>query len=96
MTEEEEKPEKFILFTTPGCPHCATMKEIFKEEIEQGIIEVVDASEGKGAELADKLGIKAVPELFAVIKGELRKCEVKQEGDNIAVYCDLKKDRKEG
>lgn len=91
MTEEEEKPEKFILFTTPSCPHCAAVKEVFRKEIEEGVIEVVDASKGEGAEMAKKLDLRAVPELFAVVKGEFRKCKIVQEGENIAVYCDLKK-----
>lgn len=50
-----------LMTSMDGCPVCKETKEIFKEEIKKGNIEVMDVSKGEGKKLAEELGISGVP-----------------------------------
>lgn len=55
-------PINALLFTTPGCPHCAGVKAALNTLLQEGLIaslEVLDAS--IETERAQTLGIKSVP-----------------------------------
>lgn len=55
-------PINALLFTAPGCPHCAGVKANLNTLLQEGVIaslEIVDAS--VEAERAQALGVKSVP-----------------------------------
>jgi len=55
-------PIDALLFTAPGCPHCASVKANLNTLLQEGVIatlEIVDAS--VDAERAQTLGVKSVP-----------------------------------
>lgn len=79
---------KLLIIGEENCPGCEMVKTIFKEEIEKGVIEYREVDKDKEArELAKKLGIKYVPFPVYGEKGELYKCDIRQEGDEIVVEC---------
>ena len=59
------KPAAALLFTSPSCPHCPSVKQALKILLEEGAIsalEVLDAS--KAVQRAQALGVKSVPWLM--------------------------------
>ena len=50
---------KYLLFFTPMCIRCPSVKKFMKESEIEG--EEIDASSGKGVDLAKKYNIKSVP-----------------------------------
>lgn len=85
-----------LLFTTPGCPHCAGVKTILSTLLQEGkitLLEIVDAS--LEIERAQAWGVKSVPWLMlgslqfegALSLGELRLwAERAARADGIKIY----------
>ncbi|MCP4762581.1 MAG: hypothetical protein GY870_12445 [archaeon] len=85
------KEYDFTIITKDGCPHCDTAKKGLKEQIDSGLINVMDVAKDKSAmDLATKLNITGVPSIIVKNKatqiGEV--CELKQ--DFSGVVCDTK------
>jgi len=88
-----EEKGKFIVFTADGCPGCAQIKEIFREEFEKGLFVEVDVSkDSEGLKKAQDLGVTHVPAIFMKDGDRLKKCRIEQdENGYIGLYCEDEK-----
>jgi len=59
-----------LLFTTPQCPNCPTVKDFL--ELKGIDFEIVDATTGGGLEKAAQYGVSAVPTLVQIEQDELK------------------------
>jgi len=61
----DEKPElkckTILMISDLQCPSCREAREILKDEIERGEIEVKTVDDEEGRKIVDELGIKEVP-----------------------------------
>jgi glutaredoxin len=75
-------PPDALLFTTPGCPHCATVLRGLNELVKQGLVgklTVVDVAEHP--EQTEEYGVRAAPWLLLgpfTLSGSLSLAELKQ------------------
>jgi hypothetical protein len=61
--DDSECKPKFVLFTQESCTPCAEEKEAHKEDIEKGLITVMDVDTPEGCEVAAKNEIEYFPAL---------------------------------
>ncbi|MHC1625416.1 MAG: hypothetical protein ACXQS2_05390 [Methermicoccaceae archaeon] len=81
---------ELILLTEPTCPACHALKQKIFYALQEGWITEMDASKGKGKEIADKLGIMTIPTLVAkTAKGDYIKCKYGFEGDDFVFDLDI-------
>lgn len=90
---EEEAPievTELILLTEPTCPACHALKQKIAYALQEGWITEMDASKGKGKEIADKLGIMTIPTLVAkTADGDYIRCKYWFEGDDFLFDLDV-------
>lgn len=78
----DEKPEleckSILMISDLQCPSCREAREILKDEIEKGEIEVRTVDDEEGRKIVDELGIKEVPTFICKKDdGSLTEIEVK-------------------
>lgn len=61
--KEKVKVRKILLLVSDNCPGCDVMKEIFRDEIERGEIQIVNVKTEEGRRIVEKLNIYTVPKL---------------------------------
>lgn len=86
---EDDKRFKVKIVVQDGCPPCEMIKQVLKEEVEQGKVELVQADSPEGEELSEKLGINATPTPVVIDEesGEMHKCELRFERDDLVIHC---------
>lgn len=91
--EMSEMNGKLLLFTSNHCPSCIAIKELIKEEIEDGTIREINIETENGMKEADKYKILSVPTaIFVKPDGSFKECEIKTEGDDILIECEVKEE----
>jgi len=98
VEEGEEAPievTELILLTEPTCPACHALKQKIVYALQEGWITEMDASKGKGKEIADRLGIMTIPTLVAkTANGDYIKCKYWFEGDDFVFDLDIEDAKK--
>jgi len=80
--------EKLLLLTSEHCAGCATIKEMLKEQLENGEIEELKVdNDGIGAKVAAMLEVRAVP--TPVLKDEdgLHLCKIDVVDGRVKITC---------
>lgn len=86
---------ELILLTEPSCPACHVLKQKIAYALQEGYIKEMDASRGKGKEIADSLFIMSVPTLVAkTADGKYIKCKYWFEGDDFLFDLDIEDAKK--
>ena len=79
---------RLLLLTDKRCLGCEAVKEMLKEELERGAAVEIDIESEEGKELCEKFGIEEVPAVILDTGKELRKCEIRTEGDDLVIECE--------
>ncbi len=68
--------EKYLI-VTEGCPSCEFIEERFKDEIEKGEMQLINANTDEDFKVAEKLGIDKYPSLIICeTKDGVRECHL--------------------
>jgi len=86
---------RLLLLTDKGCLGCATVKEMLREQLESGAAVEIDVESEEGKELCERFGIEEVPAVILDTGEELRKCEIRTEGDDLVIECEVGERRDE-
>ena len=87
---------RLLLLTDKRCLGCEAVKEMLKEELESGAAVEIDVESEEGKELCEKFGIEEVPAVILDTGKELRKCEIRTEGDDLVIECEGESESVEG
>jgi len=80
-TQTGATARKTTLLIMNGCPHCAEAKEILKDKIQPGRINVVELSSPEGRDLQKKLNVTHVPRIVIEEPGKpLQACQILRSG----------------
>ena len=79
---------RLLLLVDKRCLGCESVKEMLKEELESGAAVEIDVESEEGKELCEKFGIEEVPAVILDTGKELRKCEIRTEGDDLVIECE--------
>ena len=79
---------RLLLLTDKRCLGCEAVKEMLKEELESGAAVEIDVESEEGKELCERFGIEEVPTIILDTGKELRKCEIRTEGDDLVIECE--------
>ena len=82
---------RLLLLTDKRCLGCATVKEMLREQLESGAAVEIDVESEEGKELCERFGIEEVPAVILDTGEELRRCEIRTEGDDLVIECEEEK-----
>ena len=83
MTENKEVN---YMIVQDGCGACAEAKELFKENIENKKLVVLDITSEKGSELAERNNVESVPTIIQEVGKFQQKCFIGKDGKQF--FCD--------
>jgi predicted DCC family thiol-disulfide oxidoreductase YuxK len=66
---------KPILFVTDTCPVCTSTRQMLAPEIQEGKVELVEASQEKAKAILKDVNIKEVPECIIEKDGKFVRCD---------------------
>lgn len=80
------------MLTQQGCPHCESAKEILKDPIRSGQIEVVPIETQKGKELVKRYDIKGTPMMLNGKDDKFQKCYLTKTAKTM--YCEDNREKR--
>ena len=77
--------KKVQMWTEPGCPNCATAKDLLKNKIDSHQIEVIDESNPLHKQLEDKFHLEKTP---AFIVNNVKVCKLNGTTEKFDLLCE--------
>jgi thioredoxin-like negative regulator of GroEL len=81
----EKEPEFILIGSEENCPPCDEIRELLKDQIEDGTVKYVELNSEEGLKYAEELQNVAIP--YAVRTKDGKECDIFADKETVLVRC---------